>query len=211
MIEQSEKALPPHNNRGQVEGDKINNHRRSVLASLLIALSLVLFWPNASLADSAESVKISHNPAKSEDIPPIGNPMNVDLELLNTTDVDANVRLVGSKDGRFIDISFPRGALNERDHPLFQIQIPSPVAAMSYQFIVKPSGGKSFSTSERYVVKRSCMQNFKVAVPENEPNSAFRREISTMISQANILERDTASLEDSLKILEELKTTAGSN
>lgn len=173
-----------------------------ILATALILLLSI----DRPLAEPSDNVRILHRPTRSESIPAIGNPMNITVELLNTTDIDANLRLIGSKDGRFIDITFPRGALNDLDRPTFELEMPSPVAAMSYQFVVKPEGSKSFTTSDRYILKRDCMQNFKVAVPENESNSAFRTEVSTMISQANLLERDTASLEASLKIVEELKS-----
>jgi hypothetical protein len=181
------------------------------ITTLAAVLIVTLLSIDRSLGDPRDNIKILHRPAKSESIPAIGNPMNINVELLNTTDVDANVRLIGSKDGRFIDITFPHGALNDFDRPVFELEIPSPVAAMSYQFVVKTQGSKGFTTSDRYILRRSCMQNFKVEVPDNEPNSAFRTEVSTMISQANLLERDTASLEASLKLIEELKSITAGN
>jgi hypothetical protein len=151
-------------------------------------------------------IKIIHKPLQSGSIPTLGTPMRVDVELLNTFDIESKVRLIGAKDGRFIDIAFPQGALNAVDHPTFHIEIPSPVAAMTYQFVVHQRDG-TLSSSERFTIKRSCIQNFKVAVPEDAPNGDFRREVSTLISQAKSLERDTASLESSLKLLEDIKAS----
>jgi hypothetical protein len=156
--------------------------------------------------DENKPIRILHRQLDSKSIPQIGNPMRLEVELLNTFDITSSVRLVGAKDGRFIDIAFPRGALNAADRPTFQIEIPSPIAAMTYQFVVHQRNG-SLSSSEKFTIKRDCIQNFKVVVPEDVPNTEFRREISTLVSQAKILERDTASLEASLKLVEDIKAS----
>lgn len=132
--------------------------------------------------------------------------MHIEVELLNTFDITRTVRLIGAKDGRFIDIAFPRGALNAVDRPTFHVEIPSPIAAMTYQFVVHQGDG-SLTSSDKFTIKRDCIQNFKVAVPEDAPNAQFRREVSTLVSQAKILERDTASLEASLKLIEDIKAS----
>ena len=179
-----------------------------ITASILFAAGIVL--PGLSHAqqsdDSSEIISVVHRPAPPHSIPQFGTPMTIQVELINTYDIDAKIRLVGAKDGRFIDISFPRGALNDSDHPTFSIEIPSPVAAMSYQFVVHQRDG-SLSTSKKFLLKRNCIQNFKVAVPEDVPNSDFRREVSSLVAQAKVLERDTISLESSLKLLEDIKTS----
>jgi hypothetical protein len=159
-----------------------------------------------SASDSEEPIKVLHRAVPPNGIPQVGTPMDIQVELLNTFDIDSKIRLVGAKDGRFIDIAFPRGALNAADRPTFHVEIPSPVAVMTYQFVVHQRDG-SLSSSEKFVIKRDCIQNFKVVVPENAPNSDFRREVSSLVSQAKTLERDTASLESSLKLLEDIKAS----
>ncbi len=156
--------------------------------------------------DSGEPIKILHHPLDSKSLPPMGNPMRLEVELVNTFDITSMLRLIGAKDGRFIDIAFPRGALNPADRPTFQIEIPSPIAAMTYQFVVHQRDG-SLSSSEKFTIKRDCIQNFKVAVPEDAPNADFRREVSSLVSQAKTLERDTTSLEASLKLVEDIKAS----
>ncbi len=156
--------------------------------------------------DLSAPVKVIHRPFNTSSLPAIGTPMSLEIELLNTFDIESKIRLIGAKDGRFIDIAFPRGALNAADRPTFRIEVPSPVAAMTYQFVVHQKDG-SLSSSERFTIKRNCIQNFKVTVPEDTPNSEFRREVSTLVAQAKSLERDTASLEASLKLLEDIKAS----
>jgi hypothetical protein len=176
-----------------------------ILASVSVTAGTNTLYAEPSGAPSGP-IKVIHRPLSSNSLPTLGTPMRVDVELLNTFDIESKVRLIGAKDGRFIDIAFPQGALNAVDHPTFHIEIPSPVAAMTYQFVVHQRDG-TLSSSERFTIKRSCIQNFKVAVPEDAPNGEYRREVSTLISQAKLLERDTASLESSLKLIEDIKAS----
>lgn len=132
--------------------------------------------------------------------------MRIQVSLRNTLDIETKVRLVGSKDGRFIDIAFPRGSLNAVDQPTFSTEIPSPIAAMTYQFIVHQRDGRLTATP-KYTLKRSCLQHFKIDVPEDGGNSTFRREMATLVAKANRLDRDNKSLEASLKLLEEMKSS----
>jgi hypothetical protein len=132
--------------------------------------------------------------------------MRIQLELRNTVDIATKIRLVGSKDGRFIDIAFPKGALNDATHPVFFVEIPSPVAAMTYQFVMHQPDG-SITTSNRFVIKRACIQNYAVDVPESSASAAYSREIATLVARSKQLERDTSSLEASLKLLEEMKVS----
>ena len=67
--------------------------------------------------------------------------MQLTVELVNSRDVEAKIRLVGSRDGRFMDIAFPLGALNKLDHAEFSVSIPAPLAAMTYQFVVHQPDG----------------------------------------------------------------------
>lgn len=155
-------------------------------------------------SDASPAIAVVHRPLAPSSLPALGSPMAIEVELLNTFDIAAKVRLIGAKDGRFIDIAFPRGALNAVDRPTFRVEIPAPVAAMTYQFVVHQPNG-SLSSSEKFTIKRRCIQNYKVTVPEDVPNTDFRREVSTLIAQSKTLERDTASLETSLKLLEDIK------
>ncbi|MFO0417754.1 MAG: hypothetical protein ACK5Y6_10725 [Pseudomonadota bacterium] len=155
---------------------------------------------------SPAPIKVLHTPASGREIPALGSMMRITLELTNTYDIETKVRLVGSKDGRFIDIAFPQGALNNADRPTFNIDIPSPIAAMSYQFIVHQKDGTLTSTP-KYLIKRDCLQTFAVDVPESDQSAAYKREVGLLVAKAKSLERDTASLEASLKLLEDMKTS----
>jgi hypothetical protein len=127
------------------------------------------------------------------------------LELHNTKDIDLKVRLVGSRDGRFMDVTLPRGALNAADIPTYQMEVPAPLAAMTYQFVVHQPDG-SLITSKRFTMQRACVQNYKVEIPESDPNGVFKRKVAGIVAQAGSLERDLGYLDAAVKILEEIRT-----
>ncbi len=160
------------------------------------------------VAPSASKSKITmlHTVPLPAEIPPVGSLMRIRVSLTNTIDIESKVRLVGSKDGRFIDIAFPRGTLNASDLPSFAVDIPSPIAAMSYQFIVHQDDG-TLSTSPKFVLRRGCIQNFKVEVPDEGASASFKRDMASLIAKANQLDRDNKSLDASLKLLEEMQNS----
>lgn len=130
--------------------------------------------------------------------------MPIAVQLENSSDVDIKIRLVGSRDGRFMDIAFPMGILNASDRPTYTIQIPSPVAAMTYQFITHQRSG-DLTLSDKFTVKRNCVQNFKVEVPEGIPSAEYRKQMAGLVAQARSLERDTQNLDTAIKLLDALK------
>lgn len=178
----------------------------AMFAFLIAGGSLWTFCDAQTTDDSLPPIKIIHSPLDSKSIPAVGTPLRFQVQLLNTYDIESKVRLVGSKDGRFIDIAFPRGALNAVDQPTFSIEIPSPVAVMAYQFVVHQRDG-SLTTSPKYILKRQCIQNFKVAVPEGLSNSDYLTSISSLVAKSKLLERETSSLESSLKLIEDIKAS----
>lgn len=158
------------------------------------------------LSSKGPRIELLHTPPVSSELPPVGSLMRLQVALINTTDIETRIRLIGSKDGRFIDIAFPTGALNNSDKPTFTVDIPSPIAVMSYQFIIHQRDG-SLTSSRKFIVKRDCIQNFAVEVPEDTSTTQFRREVASLITQAKIIERDNKSLDASLRLLEEMKAS----
>jgi hypothetical protein len=57
----------------------------------------------------------------------------------------------------------------------------------------------------KYLIQRSCIQNFRVDLPDGQQSKEYRREIATLIAKARSLERDTARLETAIKLIEALK------
>jgi|688.fasta_scaffold879525_1 hypothetical protein len=181
------------------------SHRLYSLIVEIFMFALPLHVAHAQ-EDVKQKISLVHQAPTTSALPPVGGLLRIQVELRNTVDITAKIRLVGSKDGRFIDIAFPKGALNAADHPTFSVEIPSPVAAMTYQFVLRQPDG-SATTTNRYVIKRKCIQNYAVDVPDTSASAAYSREVAKLVGRAKELERDTASLEASLKLLEEMKAS----
>jgi hypothetical protein len=183
---------------------RIPNVRAIALGLLIGALALLSSNALSFAEDGAAPVILQHKPMETHQLPQAGTLMPISVSLVNSNDVDIKIRLVGSRDGRFMDIAFPMGVLNNTDKPTYTITIPAPVAAMTYQFIIHQRSG-DLTLTEKYVVKRNCVQNFKVEVPEDLPSAEFRKEAATLVAKARSLERDTRNLETAIKLLDALK------
>lgn len=176
----------------------------SVLGTAFAALTLFVTTAVALAEDASPPVILQHKPIETHQLPQAGTLIPISVSLANSSDVDFKIRLVGSRDGRFMDIAFPMGVLNESDRPTYTINLPAPVAAMTYQFVIHQKSG-DLTLTEKYIIKRNCVQNFKVEVPETIPSAEYRKEVATLVAKARSLERDTRNLETAIKLLENLK------
>ena len=184
---------------------------RRALYCCVAVIVVVLSGAGASLAqqEAAPQVVHAHINHRTPDVaklPLPGSLMPITVELDNSRDIETKIRLVGSRDGRFMDIAFPLGHLNKVDHAEFSLSVPAPLAAMTYQFVVHQPDG-TLTTSARYMIKRPCIQNFRVEVAQDDPNAKVKQELGTLIAKSKTLERDTQNLDASLKILEELSSS----
>jgi hypothetical protein len=158
----------------------------------------------ASAQDDKPPVQVVHRPPDLKNLPAAAAWLPLVLELRNTKDVALKIRLVGSRDGRFVDITLPKGTLNTQDHPEYRLELPAPLAAMSYQFVVHQADG-ALITSQRFAIRRACVQNYRIEVAEGGGDVEFKKTVGELISKAKSLERETLQLDASVKVLEELR------
>jgi hypothetical protein len=180
------------------------NTRATALPIILGTIALVCGSSVGLTEEIPTDVRLQHQPTETHQLPQAGTLIPISVTLANSSDVDIKIRLVGSRDGRFMDIAFPMGVLNATDRPTYTINIPAPVAAMSYQFVVHQKSG-DLTLSDKFIVKRNCVQNFKVEVPESIPSAEYRKEVASLVAKARSLERDTRNLETAIKLLDSLK------
>ena len=188
------------------QGRTVSREKRGVLSSWCVATfaTLVLITGVSAEEQPNQPIRLRHQPTETHQLPPAGTLMPIAVQLENSSDVDIKMRLVGSRDGRFMDIAFPMGVLNTSDRPTYTIQIPAPVAAMTYQFITHQRSG-DLTLSDKFIIKRNCVQNFKVEIPEGIPSAEYRKEMVGLVAKARSLERDTHNLETAIKLLDALK------
>jgi hypothetical protein len=158
----------------------------------------------AAAEDAPQTIRLRHEPPQTKQLPPAGTLVPISVQLENSSDVDIKIRLVGSRDGRFMDIAFSFGVLNASDRPTYTIQIPSPTSAMTYQFIAHQPGGE-LTLTDKFVVKRNCVPGLPTTA-DHEPNSTeYKQEVATLVAQARALEGDNRNLETALKLIEDLR------
>lgn len=188
------------------QGRTVSREKRGALSSWCVATfaTLVLITGVSAEEQPNQPIRLRHQPTETHQLPPAGTLMPIAVQLENSSDVDIKMRLVGSRDGRFMDIAFPMGVLNTSDRPTYTIQIPAPVAAMTYQFITHQRSG-DLTLSDKFIIKRNCVQNFKVEIPEGIPSAEYRKEMVGLVAKARSLERDTHNLETAIKLLDALK------
>jgi len=183
-----------------------------IVGSLLVTVCFVgdPRIPRALAQDAKPPIQVVHRPPDLQNLPQASPWLPVTIELRNTKDVNLKIRLVGSRDGRLLDITMPKGNLNVQDFPEYRVEIPAPMAAMSYQFVVHQPDG-NLVTSQRFAVRRACVQNFRVEVTDTGADADFKRSVGELVAKAKGLERETLQLDASLKILEELRKTIPSS
>jgi hypothetical protein len=160
--------------------------------------------PSSHAAGPTKPVQVMHRPLEGNAIPQATLPMNIVAELKNSRQTDVTIRVVGSKDGRLIDIVMPKGELNTVDNAEYSLTIPAPVAVMSYQFVIHQPDG-SVTTTKRFSIKRPCIQTFSVDEFKGDPDAEFKQKLGALVSELKTLESNTASYDEAFKILAEIK------
>lgn len=176
----------------------------------LVGCCLSLFFisqeipPSSHAAGPTKPVQVMHRPVEGAAIPPATAPMQIVAELKNSRQTDVTIRIVGSKDGRHIDIVMPKGELNTVDNAEYTITIPAPIALMSYQFVIHQPDG-SITTTKRFSIRRACIQTFSVNDFKDDPDAEFKKKLGSLVSELKTLESNTASYDEAFKILAEIK------
>ena len=153
---------------------------------------------------SPATLQIMHQVPDIKSLPPLATMIPLTIEIKNSNDVNLKIRLVASRDGKLIDVAMPQGTLNANDVPVFQIEIPAPLAYMTYQFVAR-APDDSLITTKRFIIRRPCIQRFRVNIPDEVGDGEFKKTMGELVAQAKHLERDTTNYETTLKLITELR------
>jgi hypothetical protein len=160
---------------------------------------------DAQSATAAKQLEVAHKVPSPKSLPSAAAMMQLVIEVKGTKSIDQKIRLVGARDGKLIDIVFPRGTLNMADVPTYKLEVPAPIAMLNYQFVVHQPDGTLTSTPQ-FTLKRPCIQTFKVDVAETQRDSSFKREVATLVAKARTLEQETNNLDTALRLLDDIKS-----
>lgn len=175
---------------------------------LMITNLVICGQPCTAWSDSSNKTILGyHVPISPAEIPPMGREMQLRVVLDNTSNIETNLRLVGAKDGRFIDLAFPIGTINYESKPEFVIQLPAPFAEMSYQIVIHQPDG-TITASKQFSIQRPCLEDYQIAIPEDSKSKRYRGEVAQLVAKAKRLEDESRALEQALSIVETMKSSS---
>lgn len=181
---------------------------QTVLKSILLLGVFINAYPDkisaAEPPSPAASVSIVHIPPKAESLPLPAKMLTLEVKLSGTNRTNRKLRALVVRDGRLIDVALGNAQRNERDEPIYKLAIYSPLAELSYQFILYNPDG-SVTGSERYVLRRTCLPNIELTDTTVPTDAKNRDLIETLVRQSKGLDRDLESYEKVYALLEELK------
>jgi len=138
-----------------------------------------------------------------QNLPMPGAPFTVKARLSNTKDTERRLRAFVVRDGRVTDVSPMKAYLDEYDQPTYEIQMYAPLAELSYQFVLYNPDG-SFSTSQRFSVRRPCIPFIDITKVKLEPKNQGEARLEGLIKLSRGLEREIAAYDVAVKVLEDL-------
>lgn len=133
--------------------------------------------------------------------------MRLRVVLKNTTNIQTRVRLVGSKDNRFVDLAFPSGRINQHSRVEYSLEVPAPLVGMVYQIVVHQPDG-AVTTSKQFSIRRNCIEDFHIEIPATSNTQKFKTEVATLVSTAKRLEHESYALEQALEIVTAMESGA---
>jgi hypothetical protein len=176
------------------------------VSAVICGLLLFCMFALESLAQSSTgNPTLSHTPPYGTDLPFPGKLMSLEAKLLNTKQTNRKLRVLIVRDGRLLDLSTDGALLNERDIPTYKFTIYSPLAEISYQFILYNPDG-TVTTSRRYSVRRDCLPNVELTGVKPDSELSADEKIAALAHQSRGLDRDLEAYERALGLLEELRT-----
>jgi len=159
-----------------------------------LALVLVLALnTNAALAadkPSRPSIQLLHKPVTDKTLPSPGQNLVLSLELSGTRSIALPVRLVAVRDGRVLPVPLQSSYRNGADRPVYEFSLASPLAELTYQFIVVGAGANNNSSSalatERFTIRRPCVPSLDFSKAGN----ANQSELEKLALSARVLEQE---------------------
>ena len=163
----------------------------------------------SAIIASAETVEekpvIIHSPAAAELLPFPGKPVTLTVKLKNTRDTSYKLRAYFSIDGKLTEIPVAEASLDDNDHPTYTVNTYSPIAEISYQFLLIGKDG-SVIPSTRYVIRRKCIPKLFVDEAKVEQNSDSKEYMKNLVVQAQSLEDTLAAYDSAFKLIDEISS-----
>jgi hypothetical protein len=179
-----------------------------IVRLLIVLLSAFTVTVNA-VAENGSRIVMQHLPTEANDLPSPGDPLIVSVVVNNTKSVDLPLRALFVIDGNLTPVALKRAYLNRFDEPTYEFELPSPVAEMSYQFVL-PQDNAAPITTKRFIVQRECVPRELDLLPQIETTSDGSARMRLQIEKSESLRIEIRRYEQLLSLLDEIdKLTDG--
>ena len=172
----------------------------------LFALSVLLPCNSFAQDKSKNLLQIFHKPFKAKMLPAPGNTVEINARLSGTKSTSMDLRAFMVLDGKFMDIPASKAFLNEYDTPVYQFKVHSPLAEVTYQFILTTKDSSRI-VSKRYTLRRQCIPN--INLPDINEEMSVDEHAQALVTKAEVYERQIQAYNTALDLLEEISETLG--
>lgn len=179
-------------------------YARALGVIVLLAFLALVPTPAFSQMTYSGPVEIYAEHVDLHNLPLPGTPFTVKVKLGNTRDTERRLRAIVVRDGRLADVPPMKAAyLDEYDQPTYELQIFSPLAELSYQFVLYNPDG-TFSTTPRHTVRRQCVPFIDIEKITLEPKSQGEARLDALVKLSRGLEREVAAYDTAVKLLQSM-------
>lgn len=175
-------------------------------------ICLIFFIPAISNADLAAKkqpeIQFSHTPPKLEQLPRPGLPMTLAVTMnKEVLSYGVKVRAIITRDGSLFEVQNTEPKVNSLEKVVFQVEIPSPLVDVNYQFIFTDKVGNAVAT-KRYSIRRNCMPDISLSKTiANSKDSVTKDDLAQLKATSDKLNDEIQLYEAISKDLTDIQQT----
>ena len=126
------------NTHSQISSSSAKKKRPSWLLAVVCAagVGLAPIYAHGQKAPQKSAIQIYHKPLTEKTLPAPGQSMTIAAELFGTKEISLPLRLVAVRDGRLLPAPLTNSYRNAADRPVYEFEMPAPMAEISYQFVL---------------------------------------------------------------------------
>ncbi|NLF24868.1 MAG: hypothetical protein GX589_04325 [Deltaproteobacteria bacterium] len=173
-------------------------------AAVCLGWCLYAAAPVCGQSSAEIPVEIYHETPEPSEIPPPGEPLSINVQLLGSRDITMKMIAFLAIDGQLTQAPLENRYLNAYDRPEFSLKIHAPQTEMSYQFVLYKPDGKALS-SVRYQLRRPCRLNTALSSAEEVAKLQGEERLNSLVVLARNLKLHSSAYAQAITLLQELK------
>ena len=194
---------------------KLNISKFSFIAAKFFICSLIAIGSNPPSGFAADkqatktNIQFIHRPLTEKALPAPGQSLTIALELAGTREISLPVSIVAVRDGRMLPVPLSNAYRDANDKPIYEFELASPLAELTYQFLIPGSAvgssGVPALVSDKFTVRRPCIPAFNSSTAGNANHS----ELDKLAVEARVLEQEIDAYTSALTASEMLQKEVG--